>query len=259
MLNINAILEIVREAGNLALSYQKNNQINSVKKADNTPVTEADLAVNKIYLYKLSKIHPEIPIISEENPQDENIKNLTQRFFLIDPIDGTKAFIQKSPDFVSQIALIENGKPIFAAIFNPARDELYYSDNRNSYLIHNKQTQIISVKNNTPPVIYFSNRLKQKKAFKAINKLNYQSTNIPSSYKFCLLAKGEANLIPFLSPVHSWDIAPPDLIIRTAGGICQNLQAQDLTYIDKEFNCENFIAASSKEHFQNCLNAINAI
>ena len=69
------------EAGNLALSYQKNNQINSVKKADNTPVTEADLAVNKIYLDKLSKIHPEIPIISEENPQDENIKNLTQRFF----------------------------------------------------------------------------------------------------------------------------------------------------------------------------------
>ena len=127
-------------------------------------MTEADIAVNNIYLTKLPLLAQGIPIISEENSLETNKQSLCSKYFLIDPIDGTESFINRSPNFVSQIALIEDYKPTFAAIYNPARDELYYSDNINSYLIHKGKKQKISVQKNTPPKIYISHRL-QKNLF----------------------------------------------------------------------------------------------
>ncbi|MBT4989444.1 MAG: 3'(2'),5'-bisphosphate nucleotidase CysQ [Rickettsiales bacterium] len=257
MLNIEALLNIVIRAGKLALTCQSRNEVNYINKPDNSPVTEADIAVNQLYLNELEQLFPDIPIVSEENSYESNKKNLTNKYFLIDPIDGTESFINKSPNFVSQIALIKEGRPIFAAIYNPARDELYYSDNKQSYLIHNEHKQPLSVKENNPPKLYISHRLQKKAVFDKIKKLNFQSHHTGSSYKFCILARGDADLIPFLNSIHSWDIAPPDLIIKTAGGIFLNLKGQDLTYNNPTFKCENFIAASKMKHFNSCINALN--
>ncbi|MBT4922267.1 MAG: 3'(2'),5'-bisphosphate nucleotidase CysQ [Rickettsiales bacterium] len=259
MLNIEYLLNVVRIAGDLALDHQNQNKVNYTNKPDNSPVTEADIAVNNIYIEHLTNKYPDIPIISEENPHQDNKKNLGCKYFLIDPIDGTESFINKSPNFVSQIALIENGRPTFAAIYNPARDELYYSNSKQSYLIHNGTRKAISVKENSPPKLYISHRLQKKAVFDEIKKLDFQSHHTASSYKFCILARGDADLIPYLNSIHSWDIAPPDLIIKTAGGIFLNLQGRELTYNDPSFNCENFIAASKEEHFHTCLNAIKQI
>jgi 3'(2'), 5'-bisphosphate nucleotidase len=259
MLNIEAILEIVIKAGQTALAYQKANKLNITQKSDNSPVSDADIAANEIYITELAKIHPEIPIISEENNAESNQANFQNKYFLIDPIDGTEAFIKQSPDFVSQIALIENKRPVFAAIYNPARDELYYSDNKKSYLIINGNKQIITINNNTPHKIYVSNRLHKKPIFEKIKQLDYEYHHAASSYKFCLLARGEANLIPYFNSINSWDIAPPDLIVKTAGGLFLNLEEQEMLYDNHDFKCEHFIAASDFNHFRKCINALNQI
>jgi 3'(2'), 5'-bisphosphate nucleotidase len=259
MLKIEAILEIVTKAGKLALAHQQANKLTITTKSDNSPVSDADIAANDIYIEELAKIHPEIPIISEENNAESNHANFQDQYFLIDPIDGTEAFIRQSPDFVSQIAFIENKRPVFAAIYNPARDELYYSDNKKSYLIENGHKETISINNKQPHKIFVSNRLQKKPIFDKIKQLDYEYHHAASSYKFCLLARGDANLIPYFNSIKSWDIAPPDLIVNTAGGIFLDLNGRQLLYDKNDFQCEHFIAASDFNHFEKCINAVDKI
>ena len=157
MQNHQFILDLVKEAGNLALKYLEKDNIKIIKKPDGSPVTEADIALNELYIKELTNKFINIPIVSEEQDIELNQANHSNLYFLIDPIDGTKAFINRNGDFVTQIALMSNQRPIFAAIYNPLKDELYYSDNEKSYLIKNNKTQIIKVVNNkgrTPWLIF---------------------------------------------------------------------------------------------------------
>ena len=119
------LLDTFLKAGDLSLELREKGLIKEIKE-DNTPVTNGDLEVNKILINKISILTPEIPIISEENSKNKDLKNLNN-FWLIDPIDGTFDYINQREEFTINAALIINRKPIIGVINAPAKKRLFYS------------------------------------------------------------------------------------------------------------------------------------
>ena len=122
---IQELTELIKSAGEEVLKIYNSNNFETKKKKDNSPITKADLLSNKILFEGLPKIE-DYPIASEETPVDYNIRKTWEKFWMIDPIDGTKDFIAKNDEFTINIALIENNKPILGLIYAPALNELYW-------------------------------------------------------------------------------------------------------------------------------------
>ena len=216
-------------------------------KADNSPVTEADIAANNIICERLGKLTPNLPIVSEEN--DNRPRNL-DLFWLVDPLDGTKEFIKKNGEFTVNIALIKNKKPVFGIIFKPVTRDLYYTDekfsyysklNKNNNLIKKNKIKIKKRKLNilTLSRSYSRNNDRILKKFNA-NKIIHSG----SSIKLCFIADGTANIYPRLGTTMEWDIAAGDAILRKAGGRIKTLDGKILKYGKKNFKNTSFIARS---------------
>jgi 3''-Phosphoadenosine 5''-phosphosulfate (PAPS) 3''-phosphatase len=142
MLSKENLLEIVNisvDAGEVILNYYNEN-VDVIYKDDESPLTKADLASHKIITDSIKKITPDIPILSEEEFIDWKIRKKWKKYWLIDPLDGTKEFIKKNDEFTVNIALIENNRPILGVIYTPALNELFYSiKNFGSYKILTKK------------------------------------------------------------------------------------------------------------------------
>ena len=143
---VQELLDTFKEAGKVALELRKKG-LNKELKEDNTPVTNGDLAVNNILLEKISKLTPNIPIISEETSKNKNNKNLKD-FWLIDPIDGTSEYINNKDEFTINAALIINKKPAAGIINAPEKKRLFYSyGHSNSFeLVNNKEIKLFDQK-----------------------------------------------------------------------------------------------------------------
>ena len=141
-----SLLETFNKAGSICLSLRKAG-LKKENKSDNTPVSNADIEVNKILTEKISEITPNITIISEETSANKNEKNL-KNFWLIDPIDGTRDYIDNKDEFTINAALILNNKPAVGIINAPAKNRIFYSyATSNSYELINKQEiQLINKK-----------------------------------------------------------------------------------------------------------------
>ena len=120
------ISNISVEAGRIILDYYNKN-LNITFKADESPLTQADLASNKLITDSIKKITPNIPILSEEEFIEWDLRKKWKKYWLIDPLDGTKEFIKKNGEFTVNIALIENNRPILGVIYAPASNELYFA------------------------------------------------------------------------------------------------------------------------------------
>ena len=137
--NLLEILNISVDAGEVILNYYNEN-VDVIYKDDESPLTKADLASHKIITDSIKKITPDIPILSEEEFIDWKIRKKWKKYWLIDPLDGTKEFIKKNDEFTVNIALIENNRPILGVIYTPALNELFYSiKNFGSYKILTKK------------------------------------------------------------------------------------------------------------------------
>ena len=129
------ISNISVEAGRIILDFYNKN-LNITFKADESPLTQADLASNKLITDTIKKITPNIPILSEEEFIEWDVRKEWKKYWLIDPLDGTKEFIKKNGEFTVNIALIENNRPILGVIYAPLSNELYFSKkNFGSYKI----------------------------------------------------------------------------------------------------------------------------
>ena len=131
---IKKIIEILKECSTIALKFHKQKNIEISIKDDNSPVTRADLEISRIATNKLSEIFPNDKIISEENITHLNKVDMN-RYWLIDPIDGTKEFITKSGFFTINFALISNNKPIFGIICQPTTSSIWFNNNNTAYKI----------------------------------------------------------------------------------------------------------------------------
>jgi 3'(2'), 5'-bisphosphate nucleotidase len=219
---LKAVVPIAEEAGQATLRFYGNAA--STAKADGSPVTAADQAAEDIILPKLRALTPEIPVVSEE----EASKGLTpdvsgSRFWLVDPLDGTKEFISGNGEFTVNIALIENGVPVLGVVVIPARGETFAGAGLGTATLKDANgTHPITVR--TPPeaglTVVGSRSHADAAAMDAFLAGRPVAEFRPagSSLKLCLIAKGEADLYPRLGTTMEWDIAAGHAVLAAAGG-----------------------------------------
>ena len=243
--NLLEIINISVDAGEVILNYYNEN-VDVIYKDDKSPLTKADLASHKIITDSIKKITPDIPILSEEEFIDWKIRKKWKKYWLIDPLDGTKEFIKKNDEFTVNIALIENNRPILGVIYTPALNELFYSiKNFGSYKILTKkklntlkEAKRISInkkKSNKIKIVgsrSHSNPILDKWINKNFNEFDILQKG--SSLKFCLIAEGSADIYPRFGPTSEWDIAAGHIILEEAGGKLKSIDNKEILYNEKE-------------------------
>ncbi len=247
------LLAVAKEAGRQIMDvYAKGHSKAEIKK-DGSPVTEADRRAESCILPVLMDLLPGTVIISEENSVSHQIE-APERFWLVDPLDGTKEFLKRGGEgaFTVNIALIEQRHPVLGVIFAPALDRLFYGD------VTTGAQEIIG---NSDKKIAVSNICGQERlAVTSSSHLNATTQTwlrtqaitrtkpISSSFKFCMVATGEADIYPRFGPTMEWDTAAGDAILRAAGGITTTLNFQPYLYGKAGYKNTDFIAWNKAPH-----------
>ena len=227
-----SLIETFNNAGRVALSLREEGLKKEIKD-DNTPVSNGDIEVNKILTKKISELTPNIAIVSEENSAHKNDKNL-KNFWLIDPIDGTRDYINNGDEFTLNAALILNKKPAIGIITAPAKKRIFYSYAvSNSYeLINNQEIELINKKKNYNNIkaVSYSNELKSEilEIHKKYQVASHQK--MKSSLKFCVVAASEFDLYAAEPRACEWDIAAGHAILIHAGGKITDFENNDIYY-----------------------------
>ena len=245
MINYIEVINTALDAGTAILNFYSK-PIKVERKEDNSPLTQADLAAHDIIVNALKRISPDVPIISEESRvPDYNERKEWNRFWLVDPLDGTKEFLKKNGEFTVNIALIENNVPVFGVVYIPAKNVTYFGElGKGSFKIENgKQKKIIS---KTPdldkPVTVVSSRshgsndLEEKLSELGVTIGNNIAAG--SSLKFCLVAEGSADIYPRFGPTMEWDTGAGDAVFRYSG---EEVRYSPIRYNKESLLNEGFI------------------
>jgi 3'(2'), 5'-bisphosphate nucleotidase len=209
------------------------------RKADASPVTEADRRAEAIILRGLRSEWPDIPCVAEEEVSAGKATEVGRNpFFLVDPLDGTKEFVNRREDFTVNIALVVAGVPVAGVVYAPARGELFSGAAGEasratvgaSGMVANRMA--ISVRDAAaPPVIVASRSHRTPETDAVIDRFaGAELVSVGSSLKFCLVAAGKADLYPRLGRTMEWDTAAGDAVLRASGGTTSTLDGQPLTY-----------------------------
>jgi 3'(2'), 5'-bisphosphate nucleotidase len=224
------------------------------EKADASPVTVADEAAEKIILEDLARVAPGVPVVAEEAVSAGKVPVIAGRFFLVDPLDGTREFVSRRDEFTVNIALIEDGEPVLGVVFAPARHELFWGDVRAG-----KAGRIDADPDGTMPSLgnAISARLPPPRGLTAVASRSHRTPetdaflanypvaefrSIGSSLKFCLVAAGEADLYPRIGTTMEWDTAAGQAVLTAAGGRVTTLDGQPFRYGKPGFRNGNFVA-----------------
>ena len=227
------LIECFLTAGNLSIELRKKGLIKKVK-SDNTPVSNGDLEVNNLLSKVISKITPEIPIISEESLDNKDKSNL-KNFWLIDPIDGTYDYINNLEEFTINAGLIINNKPVAGLINAPAKKRMFYSygEGKAFEFCKGKTSNLSnSITKNNGPVkfISYSNKIKPE-IQKIYDELGVkENIRMKSSLKFCVVATGEYDGYVAEPRAYEWDIAAGHAILNHAGGQITDFSGKEILY-----------------------------
>lgn len=246
-IDIEALISIAQKAGDAIMEIYARDFSVEIKE-DNSPLTEADKKSNAIILQGLNSLYPDIPFISEETKQTpyEERKNWN-RFWLIDPIDGTKEFIKKNGEFTVNIAMIEDGVPVVGIVHVPAKDEIYFSakglgafkrqttNDKRQTKVHNPEhysskRKVIVVGSRShlsPETLEFVEELKAQG-----KEVEFSSSG--SSLKLCLVAEGKADVYPRFGPTMEWDTAAAHAVALYAGKNVINYETKQPLVYNKE-------------------------
>ena len=226
------LLQTFIESGKIAKEISRRG-VKITIKSDNSPVTDADLEVDRKLRNKIKNLTPNIPIISEETV-DIKIKNKNKNFWLIDPIDGTKAYIRKKDEYTLNAALILDLKPAIGIIYAPEKDRLFFSYGKNNaFEIYNgKKKNLRCKKKIANEIIALGNSDKTPDAVLKIYEKYKVTKNIKmsSSFKFCVLAAGEADIYAANARAFEWDIAAGHAILKHAGGYVTTHEGKNFLY-----------------------------
>lgn len=251
MVDIAEVRSIAKEAGIAILNVYQSNDFDVELKSDDSPLTRADLASHNIIKQKLTSLYPDVPILSEEGKEivySERAK--WNRFWLVDPLDGTKEFIKRNGEFTVNIALIENSKPVLGVIYVPVTDEIYYGDVKNgSFKIESgKESKriFISSKSADEEITVVQSRShsgEEEEEFYSNYKIQERLSR-GSSLKICMVAEGKAEIYFRSGPTWEWDTAAGHAILLGAGGYFINKDKSEVTYNKQIIKNFGFIASS---------------
>lgn len=245
------LIPVIEEAGRITLEVRSGGmRVDS--KADASPVSEADLRSQAHIAESLARLCPDIPVLSEEG--NHELENIGPRFFLVDPLDGTKEFVSGRDDFAINIALIEDGRPTVGLLYAPARRYLYMSwGPRTAVGKRAGETDLAPlpihpVKPRPPVVLTSRSHLDaDTKAFLA--RLGEHTPHpMGSALKFGLVADGEADLYPRFGPTMLWDVAAGQAVVEAAGGAVLTLDGNPMRYdLTKGLRNANFLVGRTIE------------
>ncbi len=258
-IDISKINTIAIDAGDAITEVYLSGDFSIEQKSDNSPLTRADNASNKIITERLNELYPQIPVLSEEGKEIpfEERKNW-EYFWLVDPLDGTKEFIKRNGECTVNIALIHKGIPVAGVIYAPAlnlndgsnstKGVIYFSQKGlgsfKKDLKTGEQKQIHCSSNSAEEITIVKSRSHSSdEEEKFLSKFRIKSeTAIGSSLKFCLIAEGKADLYYRHGPTMEWDTAAGQAILTEAGGKVIDLSGNEFIYNKQSLLNTSFIA-----------------
>ena len=241
---IKVMCAVAREAGAAILQVYGDEDFGVQTKSDDSPLTRADLAAHNIIVEGLQKRAPGIPVLSEESDSISFAERSSwDQYFLVDPLDGTKEFINRNGEFTVNIALIEEGVPMRGVVFVPVKDVMYTGDQHEGIATVTRAGATGSIrvrKLDRASLTVVASRRHGGEALEAcLNVLrehfvSIDTTNMGSSLKLCLIAEGEADLYPRLAPTSEWDTAAAQAVVEAAGGKVIDVELKELRYNTKD-------------------------
>lgn len=237
--HIDALLPIAIEAGRRIMEIYASDDLGATQKDDSSPLTLADLAAHKHICAELTRLWPQLPVLSEEAADIAyDTRRQWTRYWLVDPLDGTKEFIKRNGEFTVNIALIDHGQPVLAVVHAPALNLTYAAEKGlgafrisdgartpiHTRAVPETPTLVVSKSHRDAATDAFLDRLP---AHEAISK--------GSSLKLCLVAEGSADLYPRIGPTSEWDTAAGHCVAEQAGATVLKLpELTPLRYNEKE-------------------------
>ncbi len=242
---IAALLDIVRAAGEEILAVYRGSDFAVRSKADDSPLTEADLRAHRVIADGLKALHPVLPILSEEStPPPFAERQGWTRYWLVDPLDGTKEFIERNGEFTVNIALIEHGAPVLGLVGVPAQGVVFVGDCRggktDAYRLDaDGRTTLRTKPMRGDAIRVVASRRHGGERLAAYletlgGRFRVSKVSVGSSLKLCILAEGGADLYPRLGPTSEWDIAAAHAVLRAAGGDLMRCDGGAMRYNAKE-------------------------
>ena len=242
---IKNLTDVFYKAGKISIELRNKGLIKHIKN-DKTPVTNGDIEVNNIILANLKKITPNLPIVSEENSENKNLKLDT--FWLVDPIDGTYDYINNGDEFTINAGLIINKSVTAGIIYAPAKNRMFYTfGNDISYELNNDVEKVLNNKKidkDNIKAVSYSNNLNSDilELHKKLNVKEY--VKMKSSIKFCVVATGEYQVYVADARASEWDIAAGHAILKNSGGIITDFDGNEILYGKTGFKNPSIICKS---------------
>ena len=238
-----ALIDLARRAGAAIMEvYAGDFEVQT--KADASPLTVADLRAHRIIVDGLRRMTPDLPIISEESePADFEVRRTWDRYWLVDPLDGTREFVNRNGDFTVNIALVDDNRPVLGVVGVPVREEVFFGDVVSGIAYKTTpdgrqtlKTRTVSQAQGLTVVAtrsHGSGRLERylDALRAAFGRVARQS--VGSSLKFCMLAEGLADFYPRLGPTSEWDTGAAQAVLTAAGGAVLCFDGSDLAYNTK--------------------------
>ncbi len=235
------VLTVAIQAGDAILAiYQAGEGLVVHTKADDSPLTEADRASHRIILDGLGALTPGVPVLSEEGELPAlAVRRTWDRYWLVDPLDGTKEFISRNGEFTVNIALIESGVPVLGVVLAPVQGKAWVGARGYGAFVGRAGEALLPMQVRRVPadsVCVVGSRRHGAEALEALMQRlatrcpSARLANLGSSLKFCLLAEGQADLYPRLTPVSEWDAAAAHAVLSAAGGEVYGPGFQPLRY-----------------------------
>jgi len=236
---LNQLVDLSRRAGAAILAWY-DGDMGITQKADHTPLTKADLASHELINAELTSLWPAIPVLSEESADIAwETRQRWLEYWLVDPLDGTREFINHNGEFTVNIALIRNHNPVLGIVYVPVTDVCYFgARNYGAWRQHgDAPATAIEVRQPAaePAVIVGSRSHANPELASQLNKLGpHELISMGSSLKFCRVAEGLADFYPRLGPTSEWDTAAAQAVVEAAGGRVVKIDDSPLDYNTKK-------------------------
>jgi len=247
---VNAVCDIARAAGRRILAvYERGFTVE--RKDDRSPLTEADRAAHDVISADLLALTPDIPVLSEESAKADYAGRAGwKRFWLVDPLDGTKEFINRNGEFTVNIALIENGRAVLGVVYVPVATLIYYACAGQGAYKQQGEAEARPVRvrrfNGGKPIVVASRSHAGPETEAFLKSLGeHDIVSMGSSLKLCLVAEGAADVYPRLGPTMEWDTAAAQCVVEVAGGSVTDLGRRSLVYNKSDLHNPWFIVSGA--------------
>lgn len=249
---VSAMRRLSIEAGRAIMEVYRRDEIDVRSKSDTSPVTEADEAADRVISEGLAREFPDLPLVTEEQAETHGLDAAT--FLIVDPLDGTKEFVQRRGDFTVNIALVEDGVPVLGVVYAPAKERLFMTaadggafeeaGDFDPEIVGRVLSIAVSQPDNGALRVVASKSHRDQATDDYIGRYRVaDSVSAGSSLKFCLVAAGEADFYPRLGPTMEWDTAAGHAVLRAAGGdVVDRETLKPLRYGKANFRNPHFLA-----------------